>query len=574
MAYITHKEIKGNTYYYAEESEWRNGRSRRKWQKYLGTVDRIIAATEGAGERPLCAEVFQLGAPAAYWHVAQEFNVLQSLEELLPKRQQGLSVGLYLLIAALNRGIQPVSKRSMWRWFQDTVLLRIFPDVTKDALSSQRFWDNCSSISQEQLQQVWHRLVDSVLRRESIDLSSIAFDGTNFYSYIGSFNTRCSLAKRGKNKQGRGNLRQVSYALFCTRKDHIPLFFDVYEGNRHDSKEFTAVIKKFFSAFAKHSPAPEGITIVFDKGNNSKANFNVFDKSTDTDNANNYHFVSSVKPDDHKDLSLISNHDIRWQHLADHRLEEVKAFRTCKTIYAMDMTVVVTFNNNLYKAQVQSLNNEINKCLGKLQTLCAKLDDRRYRRVTRGKVPTVASIKSQVSSILSGQYMKRLFETSVTEHKKAPILNYSINTKAQAELADTYLGKNILITDNHHWSMDDIILAYRSQYVIEDIFKHSKDRKIGTWWPMHHWTDSMIHVHGFYCSLALLLRALVMKRVHDTGIMVSMNKLHEELSGIREVINIFKKRKKKQSTHSVISKQNEVQKRIFKLFKMEKFMQN
>lgn len=572
MAYITHKEIKGGTYYYAEESEWKNGRSRRKWQKYLGTVKKIIAATEGAGENPLYAEVFQLGGPAAYWHVAREFNVLALLEGLLPKRQQGLSIAFYLLLAAVNRGLEPVSKRSMWRWFQDTVLLRMFPDVTKEALSSQRFWDNCSSLSEQQIEHAWLKLVDAVLRRESLDLSSVSYDGTNFYSFIGSFNTRCSLAKRGKNKQGRRNLRQVNYALFCTRKDHIPLFFDVYEGNRHDSKEFAAVIEKFFAAFAKHRPATEGITIVFDKGNNSKDNLNRFAQPAGADGIKTFHFVTSVKCDDQKDLSKISNHDPHWQALTDPRLEEVKAFRTRKTIYGMDMTVVVTFNNNLYKAQVQSLNNEINKCLGKLHALCAKLDDRRNGRITKGKTPTLASVKSQVSCILSGQYMKRLIDTSVSEHKRIPLLSYTINTKAQAELADTYLGKNILITDNHDWSMDEIILAYRSQYVIEDTFKHAKDRIIGTWWPMHHWTNAMIRVHGFYCSWALLLRALVMKRVANAGIMLSMNKLHQELAGIREVINVFKKRKKKRSTQSVTSKQNEVQKRMFQLFEMDKFL--
>ena len=40
------------------------------------------------------------------------------------------------------------------------------------------------------------------------------------------FNIRCEIAKRGKNKQGRNNLRQISYALFCTEDGDIPLFYD------------------------------------------------------------------------------------------------------------------------------------------------------------------------------------------------------------------------------------------------------------------------------------------------------------------------------------------------------------
>lgn len=52
MAYITHKKIKGHTYYYAEESEWKDGKSRRKWQKYLGPLPKIIAAMQEKGEKP------------------------------------------------------------------------------------------------------------------------------------------------------------------------------------------------------------------------------------------------------------------------------------------------------------------------------------------------------------------------------------------------------------------------------------------------------------------------------------------------------------------------------------------
>jgi transposase len=566
MAYITHKKIKGRNYYYAEESEWRDGRPRRKWQKYLGSLTKIMEAMQGKGEKPQYAEIFQLGAPAAYWRVAEECGMVSILDDILPKRQQGLSIGFYLTLAAMNRAIQPVSKRSMWHWFQETILLRMLPEVNQEALNSQRFWDNLSTLKASEVDKAWLKLVHSVLAREHIDLSCVSFDGTNFYSFIGSFNRRCSLAKRGKNKQGRTNLRQVNYALFCTRKDHIPLFFDVFEGNRHDSKEFGLVIEKFFRAFADYRPAREGITVVFDKGNNSPSNLNAFVNKT------GYHFVGSVKLNDHKDLARISNQDACFAPLADPRLEQVKAFRRRKLMYGKERTVVVTFNNNLYTAQVQSVNNELNKCLGELSDLSKKLDDRRVGMRTKGKAPTIASVRNQMSTILKGQYMKRLIETSVIEQDGLPLLSYSINAKAQAELNDTYLGKTILFTDNNDWSTEDIILAYRSQYIIEDTFKQMKDRKTGTWWPMFHWTDPMIRAHAFYCSLALLLRALLMRKVRKANLMMSMNKLHEKLSGIREIINIFKKTKKKGSTQSVLSKQDEVQKRLFDLFDMKRFL--
>ena len=566
MAYMTRKRIKGISYYYAEESERVDGKPRRKWQKYLGSLPKIIAAVEGTPPKPTYAEIFQLGGPSAYLNIAEEINMIPIIDSVLPKRNQGLSIGFYLTLAAINRGIEAVSKRSMWNWFRDTILFRVFPEANRTSLSSQRFWDNMSSIKEDKILLTWMKLVNSILDRENIDLSCASYDGTNFYSFIGSFNARCSLAKRGKNKQGRGDLRQINYALFCTRKDHFPLYFDVFEGNRHDSKEFGVVIENFFRAFKDRKPKDNGLTIVFDKGNNSQENLNKFVGDS------GFHFVGSVKPDDHKDLALISNNDKCLTPLSHPKLDQVKAFRTRKKIYGKNLTVVVSFNNNLYTSQIKSINNEINKCLGKLSAISTKLEDRIAGRVTKGKKPTKESIKKQVASTLSGQHMKTLIKTTVTEHNGIPVLIYNLDTNAYAELSDTYLGKNIIITDNHNWSTEDIIVTYRSQYIIEDVFKQMKDRKTGTWWPMFHWTDQKIRVHGFYCSLSLLLRALIMKRIQEASMPMSINRLHEKLSGIREVLNVFPKRKNKQATQPVVSKMDEVQKRLFDLFKMEQYL--
>src|SRR5271157_5917191 len=92
---------------------------------------------------------------------------------------------------------------------------------------------------------IWEQLIGAVLEREHIELSQICYDGTNFYTFIDTFNLRCQLAKRGKNKQGRCNLRQVNYALFCSTDGYVPLFYEVYEGNRNDVTEFPRVLEKF-----------------------------------------------------------------------------------------------------------------------------------------------------------------------------------------------------------------------------------------------------------------------------------------------------------------------------------------
>jgi len=562
MAYITKKGSGNNLYYYAEESHRINGKRCRKWQKYLGSLQKIISAVEGVNESPKYAEIFQFGAPAAYLHVIEKVNLIDNLNNWFGKRKQGLSIGLYLVLAAINRGIDGVSKKGMWEWYKDTILLRVFPQVTKPSLSSQRFWDNFSKIDPGTLKKVWLDQVKRITQQEGIDLSAVSYDGTNFYTFISSFNTHCSLPKRGKNKQGRRDLRQISYALFCTRKEHFPLYYDIYEGNTHDAKQFGKVISRFHGEFRSKAEVSGPMTIVMDKGNNSKENFKVFAPGS------NLHFVGSVKVGDHNDLSMVSNNDERFEKLANPKLETVKAFRVKKKIYDIEMTVVVSHNNNLYCSQIQSINNEIDKSMGKLQQISTKLQDRKAGVVTKGKKPTVDSVKKNVASALGGQYMKRLIAVEVEMAGDLPELTYCLDSQEYQRLADTYLGKNIIITDNHDWATEDIILTYRSQYIIEDIFKQMKDRKTGTWWPLFHWTDQMIQVHGFYCSLAVMIRALMMKHLNDRGIKMSTNKLHSNLAGIKEVCNIFAKGK----TQSVISKLDDTQKKIFKIFEMKNYM--
>ena len=96
--------------------------------------------------------------------------------------------------------------------------------------------------------------------------------------------------------------------------------------------------------------------------------------------------------------------------------------------------------------------------------------------------------------------------------------------------------------------------------MIEEVFKESKDRKFGTWWPQFHWTDTKIYVHALYCTIALLIRALMKRRVEKAGIKIPMKRLLTELGGIREVVNVYQGNEKSQTrAETVFSKLSEIQ---------------
>lgn len=563
------KVINGRTYYYYSKWGWVDGRCRRVWQKYLGKLEDIAKVVEGGGPAPLYAEVFQWGLPSALWKECCLAEVVDETDKLCPKRDQGLSTGEYLAIAAINRAICPKSKRSMWEWFSQTVLLRHLPHASKAVLASQRFWDHMEKIGSNATLSIWKNILKGVVERENIDLSSVSYDGTNFYTFIDTFNVRCKIAKRGKNKQGRNNLRQISYALFCSADGHMPLYYDVYEGNRHDAKQFPLMLQGFHEFLqelcGKQCRVPD-TTLIFDKGNNSAQNFGMIDSMQ-------LNFVGSVKLDDHKDLAQISNNDSAFVPYAETELEGTKAFRVKKMVYGRERVIVVSYNQDLFNAQWLTLQNDITKATEKLSSLRGRLEDRVGGVIKGGRVPTTEAVKKQCTTILGRQYMKQLIKLTVTEGSdNIPRLEYTIDTNALHELSNTYLGKNLIISNREDWNDVKIIQAYRSQFIIENVFKEVKDRTTGSWWPLHHWTDSKIRVHGLYCTIALLLRAILLRRVRQAGLPLSTKRLLSELDAIREVVNIYprKRRQKKHRTQAVLTKTSELQQRLLSIIAIKK----
>jgi len=96
------------------------------------------------------------------------------------------------------------------------------------------------------------------------------------------------------------------------------------------------------------------------------------------------------------------------------------------------------------------------------------------------------------------------------------------------------------------------------------VFSQTKDRETGAWWPRHHWTDSKIKVHALYCTIGLLLRALMLRRVKAAGVRIPTKRLLHELDTIREVVNIDPRsgKQKTERKQTVLTKTAEVQQKI------------
>jgi hypothetical protein len=411
MQRLEAKTIHGRTYYYYSQWGWKNGKCRRLSQQYLGKAEDIAQAVHGGGPAPQHAKILDWGLPLALWQEAARAQVAEHVDQLCPKRAQGLSTGDYIRLAAINRAYDPVSKQAMWDWLTRTCLRRSWPEASAEQLTSQRFWDHMDRIEPATAQAIWQQLLAQVLTREQIDLSQVCYDGTNFYTFIDTFNLKCQVAKRGKNKQGRDHLRQVNYALFCSTADQLPLFYDVYEGNRNDAKEFPQVLERFQrwlveragSTWAKTKP-----TVVFDKGNNSQDNFLLIDQLE-------LPYVGSVKLDEHPDLKAVSNQDPRWQAATEPGLEGTKSWRTQQVVYGRERTLVLTYNQHLFDSQWATVQNDLARALSELADVRQHLQERAAGVIKGGTKPSVTSLERQCDRILHRQHLRQLVQTTVTQ---------------------------------------------------------------------------------------------------------------------------------------------------------------
>ena len=194
-----------------------------------------------------------------------------------PRRSDaGASTGAYLALAALGRLVAPCSKLAFADWWAGTAAGR-FTGIGAPALDHRRFWDAMHAAGLEDLGEISHRIALAIIGASGVDCSSVALDMTNFATFLDTGNEHAPIAQRGKAKQKRTDLRLVGLGLVVTRDSGIPLTWHAYPGDKPDVTQFPAMIDvlagRHAAICAASGQEPAEMTVVFDAGQNSGANF-------------------------------------------------------------------------------------------------------------------------------------------------------------------------------------------------------------------------------------------------------------------------------------------------------------
>ena len=564
MASLYKKVINGKPYWYLREMARVDGKPKMVSERYLGSAADIEALLDVQETAMLPARTRHLafGDVAAAWEMLDRLDVIGVIDEVVGARRcdAQASVGSYLVLAALNRLVEPRSKLGFADWWTTTAADR-FTRIPAAALDHRRFWDAMHTITLKQLAQVEQALAVRMIETFGLDISGLALDMTNFATYLDTGNDRAPIAQRGKAKQKRSDLRLVGLGLVVTRDGGVPLVSHAYPGNRPDVTQFATMIDLLTARHAAlaaetGAPGPVEMTVVFDAGQNSEANFEHLREA-------GLAFVGSVPPSDCPDLLALPATD---RVLIDpDRFGGLTAVETRRVVYGAERRVVLTHSPTLHAAQQVGFAQTLSKALAKLTDLADTLARGKTRRSS-------AKVTAEINAITHDPWLRRVLTTELTgdtpaEHR----LSVSVDHKAQETLETEVFGKRILITHHDHWPITEVVAAYRSQSDAEFSFRQLKDPHVVSFSPMHHWTEHNIRVHTFTCVLALQIAHLMRREAEQAGLHLSVRDMLQQLAGIEETVMIFASTGGRPKARRRLTETTQTQDQLSEIFNLPKW---
>ena len=557
---------KGNKlYYYVVESARVEGKPRIVHQAYLGTAEKLAEMVrDRTAPVPWTASMREFGLPAALWSGAQQTGVWDLLQSLWPAPRSGPSPAHYLLLAAIHRVCQPGPKTEVAEWYRKSILSALW-DFSPERFTSQAFWDAFEQIlpeeqqdlpvEQDPLEKAQLALLGLWKEKHLVSRRLLAYDTTNFYTYIASSNTRNQLAQRGHNKQGRHNLRQVGLSYVLDGENGLSLCHHVYPGNVADVEEFSTVLARITRLLDKNQMARDTVTLVLDKGSAALANTVALEEAR---------------------LGWISA--LPWnQAPAELRSRAVEELVACSStqpgvravaekilVHGREYLCVVKYSASFAGEQLHSVTTSLSRVLQSMRRLAKELNKPR----ARWKQPQLVR---KIHRWLSAPFLAELIRYELEEQADGWHLQFDFDSAAFSQLLNQRLGRTVLLTNHLDWSAEQVVAGYTGQQSIERVFRGLKDGDWLGWDPMHHWTDRKIRIHAFYCMLGISLLNYLHKQAQAGWADLSLEQLLEELAEIKQFVLLYPPQGEKgpARTAYVLSQQTLAQQALVKTLGLE-----
>jgi transposase len=310
-----------------------------------------------------------------------------------------------------------------------------------------------------------------------IEYDLFLYDVTS--TYVEGDHARSELCKHGYSRDGRPDCKQVCIGLVVTREG-LPLGYEVFAGNRHDSTTVEEVVGKMEKLYGKADRI-----WVMDRGMVSERNL------TKLRQDGRRYIIGTPKAN----LKQVEKHLLEksdWQVV--HTGVEVKV---CPSLQAEDETFILCKSKDRALKE-QSMHDRfvarIEKGIEKLQRTCEQRHGKDISKLIERRVGRLLQENSRGSALFE-------ITTSYDAAGGKTIISVTKNDDASHWLRLTE-GHYLLRTNIPDWQAKDLWEAYIHLTDAEGAFRiHKSDLHLR---PLWHQKDVRIQAHIFVCFLAFV----------------------------------------------------------------------
>jgi transposase len=392
------------------------------------------------------------------------------------------------------------------------------------------------------------RLVGVWKEKQLVGRRLLAYDTTNFYTYIASTNDRADLAQRGHNKQGRHNLRQVGLSYVLDGDNGLSLCHHLYPGNVADAAELPVALSRIVALLDRQQIARDNVTLVLDKGSAALANTLELEQA-------GVGWISAL-PWNQAPTELRERDTEQLTSLSSEQ-PGVRAAAEKMIVHGKEYLCVVKYSASFASEQLHSLTTTLSKTMQSLRRLSAELSK-------PGARFTEQKLRNKITRWLSAQFVSELVRYQLEPREDHWQLQFDFDHNALQRLLAHRLGRTVLLTNRLDWTAEQVVAGYSGQQQIEQVFRGLKDGEWLEWGPMYHWTDQKIRVHAFYCMLGISLLQYIRKQAQAAWPGLSLEQLLEQLQQIEQYTLLYPPQGDKGPNRvaTVLSKQTLVQQRL------------
>ena len=299
------------------------------------------------------------------------------------------------------------------------------------------------------------------------------------------------------------------------------------------------------------------MTVVFDAGQNSKANFALL---TDT----GLGYVGSVPASNCADLLALPATTRTTVDAA--RFGALDANDTRHVVYGTERRTILTHSPELHEHQARGFTGTtLAKATRKLDELAATLARGNTRRPR-------AAVEAEIAKITHDSWVRRVISWRLDGDQPGTLrLTWSIDADARTALEEEIFGKHVLITSHDDWPVAEVVAAYRSQSEAEFSFRQMKDPHVVSFSPMFHWTEHNIRVHTFTCVIALQIVHLMRLKADRAGLRLSVRELLGQLADIEESVLIYPSTGGRPKARRMLTETTDLQDNLATIFELERW---